>query len=438
MKHESESGVLQMRSEGNDQAVESGRSGAEAWPSRTVSSRRLFAAVFLVALCAFAGCREEALKQTVQALSLRDVPAQRLSYRFEADTPAPAGAETAEETKLPPVQTDFDTRRKTEVLIRTVPSPDRQRALALYETSDDSQGSFRIDMYAADGKFLRNLTPSDLSGAFRQAVAWSPDGNNISFIGRRSIKAQPTPAPTPGLDEAPPETPTPNPTVAPNFGPVAIFDTEQVYVCDRDGFNLKPLTNREGLIYFYAAWAPDGHALVSLACKEDEWDAREKDFRPPAGRPRLIGLDGRERLLDDAATDAEPVWCPDSSKVATAFDTDVAIYDALPQTPTGARIPLREALLTASTAYDEKNLQTRTKRNEGQGVKGGEKPPAQAETTHLPVSFNSIVQLDWLKDDTLLIQTAYVRTLPSQPVRNFPRWHTLHLGAQSATLKSSR
>src|SRR4029079_9481742 len=108
------------------------------------------------------------------------------------------------------------------------------------------------------------------------------------------------------------------------------------------------------LIYFYFVWAPDGSAMAALACKEEEWNAREREGKLPAGRPRLIGLDGSERLLDDGLTDALPVWCPDASKIATAFDTDVAIYDAGGKTPTQSRIPLRDQLVDASVAFEQR------------------------------------------------------------------------------------
>jgi hypothetical protein len=42
-------------------------------------------------------------------------------------------------------------------------------------------------------------------------------------------------------------------------------------------------------------------------------------------------------LLDDELTEALPVWSPDSSKIADAFDTDVMIYDAALDKPTQAR-----------------------------------------------------------------------------------------------------
>ncbi|MGI9064990.1 MAG: hypothetical protein ACR2HX_01085 [Pyrinomonadaceae bacterium] len=61
------------------------------------------------------------------------------------------------------------------------------------------------------------------------------------------------------------------------------------------------------MIYFSLSSAPDNHALAALACKEDEWNVREKEFKLPAGRPRLITTDGNERLLDDQSTEALPV-----------------------------------------------------------------------------------------------------------------------------------
>ena len=88
---------------------------------------------------------------------------------------------------------------------------------------------------------------------------------------------------------------------------------------------------------------------------------REKSSRLPAGRPRLIAIEGNERLLDDQLTETLPAWSSDSAKVATAFETDVAIYDAVGSKPTQARIPLRDGLVAASVAYDEKSTSGKKK-----------------------------------------------------------------------------
>jgi len=203
-----------------------------------------------------------------------------------------------------------------------------------------------------------------------------------------------------------------------------------VDICSRDGYELKSLTSREGLIYFYLAWAPDNHALAALACKEDEWNAREKQFMLPAGRPRLISIDGDERLLDDQLTEAWPVWSPDSSKVATGFDTDVGIYDAATTRPSQARLALREALLSASHAY-ETRLASAGQKNGNPTPVASEQPPAGDEP---PPSFNPIVSLEWPVPEKLYIKTAYVRLRP-ETINTFQRWHLIVLSPQAAVLK---
>ena len=394
------------------------------------------ACCLLLLLLITSACRSGGEKGGAHPNTLRDVPAARLAYSFEPDTDAPPGAVIAEETKLKLIQEDFDTRRKDDRLLRTVVSPDGLRALALYDTGDTQEGEFRIDMYSAEGKFLRNLTPPELSGAFAPMVAWSSDGNYIAFIGRKSLAPETPPDMIP--ETAAPEAPLPTPSVAPAFGPVPVYGTEQIYICNRDGFELRPLTTRDGLIYFSLAWAPDNHALVALACREDEWEARSQASKLPAGRPRLIELDGRERLLDDGLTEAGPVWSPDSSKVATGFETNVKIYDAATtETPTQASIPLRDPLLTASAAYDEKNLQSKNKPGEKTSDKGDEAAVPATQASGTPVSFNPIVRLNWSEDRTLFIQTAYIRIYASEPVITFQRWHKLNLSIQATARKDS-
>jgi hypothetical protein len=375
-------------------------------------------------------------RRDVRPLVLRDVPASRLAYRFEADVTSPDSIvnENGSE-KIEAIQIDFDTRRQNDALLRTVRSPDGQRALVLYGTEGEPSHAFRIDLYAVAGNFLRNMTPPDLSCVFPETVSWSPDGNFITFIARKSVR--PTPSPTPPGVSTPDIDASPLPSVAPAFAPVAVFNTEQIYICDRDGYDLKPLTSREGLIYFYSAWSPDNQAVVAMACRESEWDAREREYKLPTGRPRLITLEGKERLLDDGLTEALPVWSPDASKVATAFDSDVMVYDAGGAKPTQARIRLREALLTASRVHEEKTSGA-NKPSNGNGnananeAQAGANNPASAAT---PASFNPIVRLEWTTPETLNFQTAYVRLFSNEPINTFQRWHVLTLSPQAAVLK---
>jgi len=390
------------------------------------------AASFVLITCALA-CRPDSQGQSVRPRQLRDVPAQRLAFSFQADVQPPAGTASEDVPKLPAIQQDFDEHRKADALLGTVVSPNGQRALALYSTADEPTQTFRIDLYSADGKFLRNLTPPDLSVVFQDSVAWSADGGFIAFVGRRNSKPKPSPTPFEDAEPAPPNaSPLPSPSIAPLFAPLATFDTEQVYLCNSDGYDLKPLTTRQGLIYFALSWAPDGHALAALACKENEWEAREKEFKTPAGRPRLISIDGEERLLDDALAEVPLVWSPDSSKVATSFGVDVGIYDTAGKAPTQARVILRERLLGASAAYDEKAKPAKKPTPENSNKNTGNQT-AQPATT-VPVSFNPIVRLEWPAPDKLYLETAYV-SVRSELIKTFSRWHLVTLSPQAAVLR---
>ncbi len=426
-----------------------------------------------------AGCRQVGESVGVRPRSLRDVPAERLAFRFEPDLnsdvlPASFKDEPETEELLAPIKVDFETRRAEERLVRTVLSPDSQRALALYETSETPEGDFRLDLYSSDGMFIRNVMPLDMSGAFVPSVAWSPDGRQIAFIAVKNSAAttQPTPldplTPTGGAGILPPGTtgdpaapPLTMPTVAPLIAPVPTFSTEQIYVGDRDGLGLRPLTTREGLIYFQFAWAPDAHAIAALACKESEWNARRVESKAPAGRPRLIKLDGRERLLSDQLAETAPAWSPDASKVAAGFETDIAIFDALGDTPTAANIPLREPLLTASIVYDAglPQEQQKTSAEGAAGAKGGDnrsrdssnsgggkksvplsaaQSPTPQQNTVASLSFNPVVRLEWVQPETLLVQTAFLRIYKDEPVKNYSRWHVLHFSPQAAVLSHRR
>ena len=397
-----------------------------------VSMRLSFTVTILtILIAALAGCRTITDRQSARPLVLRDVPAQRLAYRFEGDVAIPADLQAPEPNeKLATIQADFTARRPNDALLRTVASPDGQRALALYGTEDEPGPTFRIDLYASEGRFIRNLIPPTLSCVFPETVAWTSDGNFMTFIAHKSVKPAPTPTPPIDLSPEPESSPVPAPPVAPVFPAVAAFNTEQIYICNRDGYDLRPLTGREGLIYFYYSWAPDNHALVALACKESEWEEREKSARLPAGRPRLIAIEGNERLLDDQSTETLPAWSPDSAKVATAFETDMAIYDAVGNKPTQARIPLRDALVAASITFQETNASGKKK---GEDNKDKGEPPKNWQGP--PPSFNPIVRAEWPSPETLYLQTAYVRVFTNETINTFQRWHRLLLSPQAAVLK---
>src|SRR5688572_13139057 len=254
---------------------------------RLITSSHIF--TILVTLIFAAGCKSVITRQDVRPRVLRDVPSQNLAYRLTPDTTAPPVDDLGESLdKLQAVANEFSTNRKDDALLETIASPDGRRVLAVYATADEPGSSFRIDLYNSEGQFLRNLIPPDISCVFPETVTWSPDGNFINFIARKRVAPSPTPTPPTQPESLPAVSPVPSPSIAPLFAPVASFNTEQIYICNRDGYDLKPLTSRDGLIYFYFVWAPDGHAMAALACKEDEWETRERQYKLPAGRPRLI------------------------------------------------------------------------------------------------------------------------------------------------------
>lgn len=393
----------------------------------------------LLTLVVTTACKSVIERADVRPRVLRDVPARNLAYRLSPDVALPTNLNPDEiADKDVNVANAFAAKRENDALLRTILSPDGKRVLALYGTETEPSPAFRIDLYNSDGEFLRNLIPPDISCLFPETVAWSPDGRFITFIARKRVSPSPTPTPPnqpepePALSPAPYASPVASPSIAPLFPPVASFNTEQIYICNRDGYDLKPLTSREGLIYFYFAWAPDSHAVVALACKESEWNEREQKYKLPAGRPRLIATDGNERLLDDGLTEALPVWSPDASKVVTAFDTDIAIYDAGGSTPTQGRVPLGDQLIAASVIYEEKSA---TKKADANANPVASPAPASSSTPAAPPSFNPIVTFQWPSPETLYFRTAYVRVMPSETINTFQRWHQLNLSAQAAVLK---
>jgi len=162
-----------------------------------------------------------------------------------------------------------------------------------------------------------------------------------------------------------------------------------------------------------------------------------KEVLVPAGRPRIVEKNGRERLLDDAMTQVHPVWSPDSSKVATAYDTQARIYDAVGNAPTQAAVPLRNQLLISSQAYDKQLEQQASAENtvanpEPQTASNGGPTTATLPDPSKLVSFNPIIDLRWSSDDILYFQTGYVRQYQNAADNrsSYLRWHRLVLSPQ--------
>jgi hypothetical protein len=412
----------------------------------------------VISICAFvftASCTREAANNSAAPsapTALSQVPAVRLNFRYEADVPGPDEQAPANlDERNAAVQADFDQNRPQEVLDRTLASPDAKRVAAVYHRVNDVASEFRLDVYDANGALLKRVSPDSMAVHFPDTIRWAPNSSSLAFVAM--IRA--------AQDEAnqvplPPDVTNANtssnvnsgeqPAAAPTASidtpqPVLVFRTEQIYLCDADGAGLKPLTQSEGKIYFYYDWSPDSSMLAALVATSPEWASmqgqaqKNKELFLPAGRPRIVEKNGRERLLDDAMTQARPVWSPDSSKVAAAFDTQVRIYDAVGNTPTQAAIPLRNQLLISSQAYDRQLEQQAAAENTV--ANDNSQPQPNSATTTLPdpsklVSFNPIVVLRWTSDDMLYFQTGYVKRFEnaSDNRASYLRWHRLIFSPQ--------
>ncbi|MBK8147681.1 MAG: hypothetical protein IPK58_05565 [Acidobacteria bacterium] len=419
--------------------------------------------VFLAVIAAAfsAACQSNVFKSpAIAPATLREVPSVKLGFRYEGDVPQPATASqnAVTEELNPAVRADFDGNRSADLLAKTIISPDNKRTLVAYSRAGDLPDTFRLDMYGADGKFLRRVSPDSMADDFLDSIVWSPDSTSVAFVaitrsGGSSLSTMPmssnSNSTVPALDSnsntALPVEPTAEATPAPAPPPnVLTFRTEQIYICTAEGTDVKPITQTENLIYYYFVWSPDSSMLAALATRLDEWrylmavanQAGEKFV--PVGRPRIIEKNGRERTLDDSPTKVHPVWSPDSGKVAVAFDkpAQIRVYDAIGNAPTQAAIPLRNPLLISSQAYDRaKDNQAEQNSNVAPVVD----PNAAQDVTTLPnekdlVSFQPIIGLDWSADSNLYFQTGFVREYLNSSEDRFSslRWHRLVLSAQGS------
>ncbi|HMJ07691.1 MAG TPA: hypothetical protein VK468_01720, partial [Pyrinomonadaceae bacterium] len=277
----------------------------------------------------FGGC-DRAPKPTVNELptSMKEIPAARLNFRYEPDVPKPEDAPAVSQERNAAVQNDFDQNRPQELLDKTLASPDGKRSAAIYHRAGDLPSEFRLDMYTADGKILHKVTADTMAVHFPDTIVWSPNSENVAFVamlrgtqpaadGQEPAAATgPANMPVPESAEsnsvdtnqnsdanisAPISPPAPTPAAP---AAVLTFRTEQIYLANAEGDGVKPITQNEGLIYFYYVWSPDSSMLAALAATAREWqyyqagaDGRGEIFTP-VGRPRIVEKNGRERRLD--------------------------------------------------------------------------------------------------------------------------------------------
>ena len=404
------------------------------------------------------GSTVEVETPTVAPVSLKDVPSLRLNYKYEGDVPSPYGKQAVEEVENDArVLADFTGKRLEDTLIQTIKSPDKQRNVVVYRKVNDVEGSFRIDLYDADGRLIRKVSPDQMSVSFPSAIRWAPDSQSFAFLGvlrelTPSLSVFPTlietPSPTRKTDanqkpmtgeaQASPS-PSPSPSPTPAIEPAILtLRTEQIYLVDSSGTEIRPLTQKEGLIYYQMEWSPDGNALVAMASSFQEWRFIQqraeinKEVFAPQGRPRIIEKNGRERVLDDNLTSTSPIWSPDSAKIAIAYDRRIHLYDFLGDNPTQGAIPLRNELLISSQSFDRGNKEVAS------ASPTPETTPNQITT--LPdekslISYQPIVEVAWIESATLYFKTGLVKDLKNgERVRKSERWHRLILTPQPTSM----
>lgn len=457
-------------------------------------SKSLFSLLILVMILVFFGsCKDNKVftNQEPVPLALRDVPSQRLNYSFESDVPEPTTEEPVEDlqSKNEAVQKHFDENRTLEILDRTITSPDKQRVLAVYRTIEDAEGHFRLDMYSVDGKLLKHITHDEMAVSYPDTIVWSPNSENAAFIAivrpGNQKNSEKTDDKKPEKDsvkkafqdsdlESNQNTDTDEKVLITNEDEiidavppdeqstkadenVLTFRTLQIYICNGNGGALKPLTSREGLMYFYFTWSPDSSMIAALAAPFTEWKFRELQMVNlgerfvPLGRPRIVEKNGVERLLDDLPTSVYPVWSSDSAKVAVAYNKQVRIYDTIGARRTQAAIPLKNQLLLSSKTFDEqlkKEEELDNSNSEGVEKSGSENTNTQVKSktsTTLPderslVSFNPIINLVWLQDSLLYLQTGYVKVFTNNQIEDrnsYLRWHRLTLSPQASAVPTN-
>ncbi|MFL6374672.1 MAG: hypothetical protein ACJ73D_08415 [Pyrinomonadaceae bacterium] len=434
--------------------------------------KKAFAGMLTLSLLAACGGGKDAPNSATGVTAMKEVPAVRLNFRYEGDVPAPqSDQQNAPDDRNQSVQADFDNNRPPdEMLDKTIASPNKQNILVVWHRAGDAEGEFRIDMYDAGGRLQRKLTADSMSAKFPDTIRWSPDSSTVAFVACiRTIaptNPQPVTAPTPADTSNTTDTNTAPTSGTPALGaptpaaPTGIlaFRTEQIYIANADGTGVKALTANEGLKYFYYVWSPDSTMLAALATTRREWQVQELatsgkgEEMVPYGRPRIIEKNGRERRLDDAATQVQPVWSPDSAKVAVAYGNQIRVYDALGTNPTQAAVPLRNQLLISSQSYDDQqqrllnaagaNANTadaNANTNSNANIPAATPTPAQGLSV-LPdektlVSYNPIVAMQWNQDDVIYLETAYVKRMKNAAdnVTSFARWHRVVLSAQPAS-----
>ena len=205
-----------------------------------------------------------------------------------------------------------------------------------------------VDLYlanVADGKVLRRLYKSTYSSNYEtfrfinSSASWSPDGKYLAFAGKHGAhddiivldvaRNKEVTTIRPGLSGV--TTPAWSPD-----GSKLVFTgydggLSDLFVVDRDGRNLKRLTN-DKYADLHPAWSPDGKTIAFTTDRGPKTDFATLKF----GNYRLAFYDlasGRIDLLKgmDLGKNVDPQWSPDGKSLAYISDrtgvSNIFLYD---------------------------------------------------------------------------------------------------------------
>ena len=158
--------------------------------------------------------------------------------------------------------------------------------------------------------------------------AWTPDGKEILFTGKRDgnqdvYSVQPDGSNVRRLTDAPAADGAGE--VSPDGLKIAFYSERDgdgdIYVMNRDGSNLKNLTNDKATQY-ELSWSPDSRRIAYYSDAPDPVGKRFELF--------VVDADGKNprQLTNSAYDNAFPTWSPDESRIAFAStrDGDWEIY----------------------------------------------------------------------------------------------------------------
>ena len=120
-----------------------------------------------------AGCQNNIFQpqNTATSTALREIPAVRFNFKYEADVPGPSVEPSkAAEERNPAVQSDFDANRTMETLDRTLASPDKKRVAAIYHRVTDMAAEYRLDIMPED-LGVKNVSYAGPRGTSAEKVA---------------------------------------------------------------------------------------------------------------------------------------------------------------------------------------------------------------------------------------------------------------------------